>query len=215
MLFSPAHGAFTGDLLRRANAGNDVFALCIDKIFTVEDVLARSSVAGKTYACSRRASHISEHHGHNRYGCTPLLRDSFHFAVQNCALIHPAVKHCTNCAPELIDGVFREIGPRLLLDSLLEKRDKLFQLVHVHFVIQNYSALSLYLINDSFKRIDVFLIDGFHTHYNVAVHLNETSIAVECEAFVSRFLSQAHHNLVIQSEVKNGIHHSRHRSAGT
>ena len=123
--------------------------------------------------------------------------NAFHFAVQNCALIHPAVKHCTDCAPKLIDRIFREIGTRLLLNCFFKKNNKLLQFVNIHFVVQNYSALCLYLFYNSFKRIDIFFVYGFHTQYNVAVHLYKTPIAVVCKAFIARFLNKAFNNLVI------------------
>ena len=53
-----------------------------------------------------------------------------------------------------------------------------------------------------------------NTHDDVAVHLDEAPIAVECEALV-HLLGEALDSVTVETEIQNRVHHSRHRDAGT
>ena len=48
--FSPAARAFERNLLRGADTGHYVFALCVNEPFAVEEVFARSGIAAEAYA---------------------------------------------------------------------------------------------------------------------------------------------------------------------
>ena len=49
---SPAARTFDSNLLRSADTGNHVFALSVDEVFTIEDVLTGSSVASESHTGS-------------------------------------------------------------------------------------------------------------------------------------------------------------------
>ena len=51
-----------GDRLGRADAGDDVFALGVDQVVAVEDVLAGVRVAGEGDAGARVVAHVAEDH---------------------------------------------------------------------------------------------------------------------------------------------------------
>ena len=63
--------------------------------------------------------------------------------------------------------------------------------------------------NGSWSSPGAFL----HAHHDVAVHLDETAVAVPREAARSRSSWPAPDGLVVQSEVENRVHHARHRIA--
>ena len=73
----------------------------------------------------------------------------------------------------------------------------------------------LHVLNNSFKRIDVILVGRFHTQHNIAIHLYKTTIRIPCETRITRLTGQAFHNLIVQTQVQNSIHHTRHGSTGT
>ena len=50
---------------------------------------------------------------------------------------------------------------------------------------------------------------------DLAVHLHEAAVGVEGEACVARRGGEPLHRRVVQSEVEDRVHHSRHRDRGT
>ncbi len=48
---------------RRADAGNDVFALRVDQKLTVEFLFSSRGIAREPHAGARGVTHVSEHHG--------------------------------------------------------------------------------------------------------------------------------------------------------
>ena len=58
------------DWLRRANTGNDVFALCVNQKLTVELVLAGRRVPSKCHARARIVAHVSISHRLHIHGGT-------------------------------------------------------------------------------------------------------------------------------------------------
>src|SRR5262249_30761634 len=93
--------AFDGEVLRRADAGYNVFALRIDKIFAVKHVLAGRWIAGKGNAGGAIVTHVTEHHGLNADSRAPVLRDTVQPAIGDRTLIHPASEHRPDGPPEL------------------------------------------------------------------------------------------------------------------
>ena len=62
-----------GDVLRRADAGDDVLALRIDQELAVERLLAGRGIAGEGDAGGRGLAHIAEHHGLDVDGRAPAF----------------------------------------------------------------------------------------------------------------------------------------------
>ncbi len=115
------------DLLWSTDAGYHVFALSVDKIFTVEKVFTVTGITAETYAGCRCVAHVSKYHGHNANGSAPLVGYSFHFSVKNGAFVHPAAEYGTNGSPQLYHGTIGEISTRLFLNGSLEELDKFLQ----------------------------------------------------------------------------------------
>ena len=61
------------------------------------------------------------------------------------------------------------------------------------------------------KRIFFLFVARTYAHDHVAVHLDETAIAVPGESRVARYLGESFHGLVVEAEVENRIHHAGHR----
>ena len=198
-----------------AYSGYNVFTLRVDKVFSVEAVFARCRVAAEAYArCGCRA-HVSEYHRHYRNCRAPFGRYSFHFAVEDCAFVHPAVEHGADGTPQLFHRVVGEVFACLAFYGFLEQGYELFQLVYAHFVVKLYAAHGFHFLYDGLKRVDVFLVYGLHSQHYVAVHLYEAAVAVVCETFVACLFCQALDNFVVKAEVQYRVHHARHGCACT
>ncbi|MCY1238222.1 hypothetical protein D9M72_509480 [compost metagenome] len=78
------------DVLRRANACNNVFALRIDQKLAIELLLAGGRITGKGDAGCRGFAHIAENHRLNIDRCPPLRRDIMQTAIGDGTRIHPA-----------------------------------------------------------------------------------------------------------------------------
>ncbi len=91
-------------MLRSADTGHHVFALGVDKIFAVEDVLASGGVTAECHAGGRVVAHVAVYHGLYVDGRSPFLGDLVHAAVDDGSFVHPAVEYGANTAPELFPG---------------------------------------------------------------------------------------------------------------
>ena len=202
-------------LLGSSDTGNNVFALCIDKVFAVEYVFTGSSVAGKCNSGCRSITHIAEYHCLNVYGSTPFFGYLVHSSVIYCAFVHPAVEYGAYCTPQLFPRVIGEFFARSLLNSNLEELYKFLQVVYVEFGIEFYTFLFLNFIHYLFERVDVGFAFGFHSQHHIAVHLHETSVRVPCKAGISCFYSYTFSNFLRDTEVEDGVHHTGHGYTGT
>ena len=61
-------------------------------------------------------------------------------------------------------------------------------------------------------RIEFSLCDF---HYNVTKHLDESSVAVICETRIFCQCSQSFYRLIVQTQVQDGVHHTRHGDLST
>ena len=141
--------------------------------------------------------------------------DALHLAVEDGAVVHPRVEDSADGAPKLLHRVGGELTTGALLDIVLEEDDEALQLVGVHLIVETDAALSLYFLNDSLEGIDIFLVDGLHAEDHVAVHLHEAAVAVVGEALVAGLGSQSLDDLIVETEVEDGVHHTRHRGTRT
>ncbi len=78
-----------GDVLRRADAGDDVLALRVDQELAVQLALAGRGVAGEGNAGGRGLAHVAEHHRLHVDGGAPGFRDVVQLAVGHRARVHP------------------------------------------------------------------------------------------------------------------------------
>jgi len=201
--------------LRRADTGHHVLALRIDEILAIESILARRGIAAEAYARCRGVAHVAKHHRHDVHGRSPLLRNAFHLAVQDGAVVHPTVKHGTYRTPQLLHRVVGEILAGLVLDGLLEECHETFQLVDGHLIVQSDAPLCLHLLDDGLEGVDIFLVDRLHAQHHVAIHLYEPTVTVVGKTLVAGLLDQSYHHLVVETEVQDGVHHARHGSPRT
>ena len=206
----PALAADLGNLLRGADTGHHVFALSIDEVLTVEEVLAITCVAAEANACSGGVTHIAEHHGHHADGCAPLVGYALHLAIEDGTLVHPAAEYGADGAPELLHRVVGEVLAGLLLDGSLEEGHQLLQVLNAEILVQADTLLLFNFLDDSLKGVDVLLVDRLHAQHHVAVHLYEAAVAVIYEVGVAGLLDHTLGHLVVKAQVEDSVHHARH-----
>ena len=107
-----------GEVHRRADAGDDVFALGVDEVVAVEDLLAGAGVAREADAGAGIVAGVAEDHLHDVDGGAEEAGDFLHAAVGDGFFRHPGAEHGADGAPELLDGIFGEVLAGLLLGRL-------------------------------------------------------------------------------------------------
>ena len=126
-----------GNLVRRANARDDVFTLRVYKVFAVENVFAIGGVARKGDACCARFALVAEHHRLDVYGSSPTCWDIIFLAVNYSPFVHPRIKYCADCAPKLFVNVLREGFSRAVFNESFIAIYEFFEIVDgevsVHF----------------------------------------------------------------------------------
>ena len=98
----------------------------------------------------------------------------------------------------------------VLLYGSLEELDELLEVVDIELGVELHAALLFHVVHDFLEGIDVGLRFGLHAEHNVAIHLDETTVAVPGEAGVAALLGEACHGGVVHAEVEDGVHHAGH-----
>ena len=187
--------------------------MCIYQIFAIEQVFAIAGVAAEANTRSRCVAHVAEHHRHHRNGGSPFVGYAFHFTIENGAFVHPTAEHGTDGAPKLFHRVVGEIMAGLFLDGVFEEYNQALERFYREVFVEFDALFFFHLLDDGFERVDVFFVDRFHAEYDVAIHLHETAIRVVHKVRIVRFFGHAFGYSVVQTEVQDGVHHTRHRSA--
>ena len=193
-----------GDRLRRANAGDDVFALRIDEIFAVELAHAGRRIAREGDAGRRLRAHIAKHHRLNIDRGAPAFGNVVQAAIDDGAIIHPGGKHRLDRAPQLLARILRKALARGLFDDRLVLRGDLAPIVGRQLRIER-EALALL---DSLQRfLELVMFDAEH---DAGIHFDEASVAVPGEAFVAGIARERFHGLVVETEIEHRVHHPGH-----
>ena len=103
------------------------------------------------------------------------------------------------------------------LISFLNRADQFLEVGNGQFGVVDVGVIAFVLesVDDHFKRFVVFAGTLLHVHHDVAVHLDETAIAVPGEALVLGGVSEGENGFVVEAEIENGVHHAGHGIART
>ena len=196
-----------GHRLRRTNTGHNVFTLCINQIFAVINIFAGRRVTGEANAGSAVIARITKDHGLNVNGCAPVARNVVELAVGNGAVNHPGTEYGADTGPQLFPRILRNNFAQLFADFFIFV-NQLFEVFRSQIRVR-FVAFGLFHIFQSF-----FIQIQIGAHNHVRKHLQETAIRVISKSFASGSFSQSFNGFVVQTEVQNRIHHTRHRNAG-
>ena len=206
------------DRFRRAHPGHDVFTLRVDEELAVEDLGTAGRVAREGDAGTTGVAHVAEDHALHVDRRAPLVRDVVFAAVDIGALVVPRAEDRADRAHELLAGIIGESFPGALFDQGLEAFDHLLQRLGVERGVANVRILrekfGFEFFNDRLKRLVLLARTLLHTHDDVAIHLDETAVAVVGETLVVGQTRQTLHRGVVEAEVEDGVHHARHGIAG-
>jgi hypothetical protein len=203
-----------GDLFGRPDAGDDVFALSIDEVFAVEDLLAGGGVAGEGDAGAGVIAHVAEDHGADVRRGAPVMRVAVLPAIDDGPVIVPGAEHGGDGAPHLFQRIVGEFLALLRLDGGLETLHELLQILHGQLGVELHLPFVLQLFHDVLKRIDLGLRSRLQVEHHVAVHLHEPAIRIPGEAFVAGRVDEALERGFVEADVEHRVHHAGHGDAG-
>ena len=196
-----------GDVLRRADAGDDVLALGVDEKFAVELLGAGRGIAGEGDAGRRRLAHIAEHHRLHIDRGAPLGGNGVEAPIGDGALVHPGREHRADRAPQLIARSLRERLAGLLDHPGFVIVDDRAPVFGVKIGVERVALAVLVVLEDVLEIVNI------DVEHDVRVHLNEAAIGIVGETRVVRRFRQSFDRGVVQPEVEHGVHHAGHRGA--
>ena len=196
------------DGLRRANAGDDVFALRIEQVLAIDHAFAGRGVACKADTGSGADAHVAEDHGLDVGGGADLVGDLFHFAIVVGLGVPPAIE----------DGVAREfqLFQRILREWLLSCLDNDL-LVFGNDGLQIGGGKVGVELGLAFGLLGIEgMVEQFHVDFerHLAEHLNEAAVAIVGETGVACLSGETFYGLVIHTEVEDSVHHAGHGELG-
>ena len=153
-----------GDRLRRAHAGDDVFALRVDQELAVELLGAVGRVARERHARAGVLAGVAVDHRLHVDGRAPFLRDVVFPAINDRAIVHPRAENGAGRALKLILRIVRKGLPGAFFHQRLEADHQLLVIAAtVSFVGDIVLAVSLvFVVFDSgFKGIVIFAFAAF------------------------------------------------------
>ncbi len=197
------------DRHRRTDTCNDVLALCVGQELAHEFLFAGSGITGKCNTGSAIVTHVTECH-HLHVDCSsPAVRNVVVTTVDVCTGVVPRTEHGFDSTDELFLRIGREIDTDLGLVLCFELVSQFFEVVGIEFDVISNAFLCLHLVDE---LLEILLADF---HNDVGVHLNKSAVAVPSPSRVVGFLSDDIDDFFIQTEVQNGVHHTRHGCTGT
>jgi len=197
------------DVHRGTNAGNYVFALCVGQEFAEQTLCTSSRVTGKGNTSTAVVAHVTECHALYVNSSTPRIRDIVITTIYVCSRVVPAAEYSLDGTHQLFLRIRREVCTDLFLIFSLELVCQFLQIVSSQFYVLCDASVRLHLIDELFK----VLLADFHN--NVGVHLDESSVAVPCPSRIAGLGCDGFYYFFVQTEVQDGIHHTRHGSPCT
>ena len=191
-----------------ADARDDVLALRVLQVVAVDALRAACRVAGERDAGARLHVEVAEHHRADVHRGAQVGRDALLAAVDDRALGVPRLEDRAHGEVHLLARVLRERAAGLLDDDVLERLDELAQILGVEVEVVGGVLRVLGRVEGV---LEVLAVDAEH---GLAEHLDQPAVGVEGEPLVARLRRQPTYRLVVEADVEDGLHHSRHRELG-
>ena len=163
-----------------ADTGDDVFALGLEEDCTIEDIVldAGDLVAGEVNARCRTRRAVTEDHFLNVDGGAEAVRNTFELAGEDGALVVPRTENGFCGGHNLFLRILRELVAILDIDGFVAL-DEFGEVIGGQVEVGLGAFLFLEVAEGLFERI--FAVFVFDLLNNIAVHLEETTIAVTPE----------------------------------
>ena len=207
---------FRGELrnrMRRAHAGDNIFALGVDQIFAVENFLTTCRIAGEGDASGAGIAHVAKDHRLHVDGRAPIVGNAVLAPINHRAVVVPGTENGADRAPKLGARVLRKRFAGALLDQILEALHELFQIIDRELDVGKIMVAVTFILevlDHALERIVIFARPLLHAHHDIAVHLQKTAIRIPGEARVVRLLRDDLDHGVVHPEVEDGVHHPGH-----
>ena len=138
--------------------------------------------------------------------------------IDDGAVIIPRTEDCADGATELFARIIGEIFACPFSDEFAESISKGAECGGIQFGVGDMGIFGMELFfkifNDDFEGIVVFTGSLLDAHNDIAVHLEETAVAVVGKTFVTTAFGEGTYGLVVETEIEDGIHHTWHGVAG-
>ena len=194
-----------GEGHRVADPRDHVLTLGVLQVVPVDALGAGGRVAGEAHPGAGVRAGVAEHHRHHVHRRAQLVRDPLLAPVEHRPLGVPRREHRVDRRGQLLAGVLRELGARLLGDDSLERRDQLLHVVRVEVEVAGDALAPLELVERVLEPLPVDVLDG------LAEHLDQPAVGVPREPRVVRLDREPVHRVVVEPDVEDGLHHPGHR----
>ena len=198
-----------GNLHRCTNAGYHVLALCIGQELAEQTLAAGCRISCEGNTGTAVITHVTESHGLYVYSSTPGVRDIVVTTVNVGTGVVPGTEHGLDGAVQLLLRIIREVIADLCLVLSLELLSQLVKILSGQLYVKLNASLLLHLVDE---LLEILLA---HLHYDVRIHLDESSVAVPCPTGIAGLLGDNLHHVLVETQVQDGIHHTRHGSPCT
>ena len=195
------------DLLGRADAGDDVFALRVAQILAEQHRFAGVRIAREGHARARVVAEVAEDHLHHGHGRAPIVGNSIESTVVDRAFAVPRVEDGSDRQVELLANVLREIAPRPLAHDFFELAHELFPRLRVDLRIVLYAERHFEFVQ---ALVEAFLVDVEH---DVGEHRDEPAVGVPSEPRIVGERGERLDGSVVEAEIQDRVHHPGHRDA--
>ena len=193
------------DRLRRADSRDDILSLGIQQELAVQPRLARGRVAGEADAGRRTLILVAEDHAADVDRSAEVVRDLVGVPVDLGARGVPGLEDRPHGSHELVE---RSLGERIA-GLLAEDREvRLDQLAEGFGAQVDIGRRAAALLERTELGLEALPFDALD---DLAVHLDQPPVGVTREALVARHARETEHGLVVESEIEDCVHHSRHR----
>ena len=111
----------------------------------------------------------------------------------------------------------RESCAGALLDDCLVTLNELLEVFRSELVVEFNTRFLADFFEDAFERAVIIFVHSLNPHDDIAIHLDKAAVAIVCECGIARLFSECLYSLIVETKVKDCVHHARHRltSAGT
>ena len=194
------------DMERCTNTCNNVFALGIHQIFTVNARFTGGRVTGERHAGAGIFAHVAVNHFLNVDGRAPVRGDVVHMTIVNGTIIHPAAENGFNRFNQLFPGFLRE---GFTFQFGVAGQAAFGHFLHIPGIELGVHFNTLLLFQIVENGLKIIFVDA---HDDVSEHRDKAAIAVIGKTGVTGKLDKTFDHFVIQTEVENRVHHTRHGS---
>ena len=153
-----------------ADTRHHIFALGVDKIFTVHSLFTGGRVASKGNPGTRGIAHITEHHHLHINSRTPFAGDFIHSSVNDGTGVIPRTEHSLYSFFQLHLRILREIFTLSHSIIIFESVDNILPVVRRQIHIRFQILLFFDFIKHSFKRTLGQL------HHHIRKHLDKATV---------------------------------------